>query len=255
MGMNSRLLKQALAMLLFVAAGCASAQTASTDIIDSQKPPAGFVAPKPAGARDLSMAKYARQSYLAGEEAVVTLRVLVRHDGSVGDVQIATSSGSARLDQSAHDVVGDWRYQPATVNGAPVDSWVPVNIIWALQTLRFELTADQAKNLRAYYPAASFRSGEIGSVTVRFFVSPDGTVTKTVIEKASGHLRLDTATTDMLKSSWHFPPATLPTGENVGTWFRLEIIWGGRGQRSKDDEACFAPDGTSSADAVILACT
>src|SRR6266700_8107449 len=243
MGMNSRLLQQALAMFLFVAADCASAQTTPADIIDSQKPPAGFVAPKPAEARDLSMAKYARESYLAGEEGVVALRVLVRRDGSVGDVQIATSSGSARLDQSARDVVTDWRYRPATVNGAPVDSWVPVNIIWALQTLAFGLSADQAMNFGAYYPQASIRAREQGTSTVRFFVSPDGTVTKTVIEKSSGHVRLDDATMNMLKSGFHFTPGTLPTGESAGVWFRLAFTWAlDSTGRPKDDDACFAPD-------------
>ena len=69
-------------MFLFVATDCASAQTASTDTIDSQKPPAGFIAPKRTETRDLSMAKYAHESFLAGEEGVVGLRVLVRHDGS-----------------------------------------------------------------------------------------------------------------------------------------------------------------------------
>src|SRR6266480_1599687 len=137
--MNCRLLKQAFAALLLIAAYPASGQTTSTDAIDSQKPPAGFVAPKPAEARDLSMAKYARESFLAGEEGIVTLRVLVRSDGSVGDAQIADSSGSPALDRYARDLVKDWRYQPATVDGTPVDTWIAVNIVWALQTLRFNL--------------------------------------------------------------------------------------------------------------------
>jgi TonB family protein len=148
--MNSTLLKQALAIFLFVAADCASAQTTPVDIIDSQKPPAGFVAPKAAEARDLSMAKYARESFVAGEEGVVALRVLVRRDGSVGDAQIALSSGSTRLDRSAQDVIRDWRYLPATVNSASVDTWVPGNIIWAPQTLRFEFSAEQVRKLGAY---------------------------------------------------------------------------------------------------------
>jgi TonB family protein len=107
----------------------------------------------------------------------------------------------------------------------------------------------------AYYPSISIRTGETGSLTARFFVGPDGKVSNVIIDRPSGHPRIDDATIDMLKSGWHFTPATLPRGENVGTWFRSAFVWTLRGDRSKDDDGCFAPDGTSSADMVIAACT
>src|SRR5947207_5408670 len=223
--MSGRLLTQALAAILFIAADYASAQTTSADILDSRKPPAGFVAPKPAEARDLSMAKYARESFLTGEEGVVALRVLVRRDGSVGDSQIADSSGSPALDRYARDLVKDWRYQPATVDGTPVDTWIAVNIVWALQTLRFNLSLEQVKNMSTYYPALSVSRHEVGGTTVRFLVAPDGTIAKVLVDRSSGYQRLDDATVRMVKSGFRFSPAMLKTGETVGAWFRLEVDW------------------------------
>src|SRR5262249_55879249 len=148
----------------------ASAQT-SSDVVDSAMPPAGYAPPKPAAERDLSMAKYARDSFLDGEEGVVALRVLVRKDGSVGDAQVVISSGAPRLDKYAQDAAKDWRYEPGRVDGAAVDTWVSVNIIWALQTLRFDMSPEQVMNMATYYPRVSLARHEGGAVSVRFFVA------------------------------------------------------------------------------------
>src|SRR4029079_9846498 len=78
-------LKNTITAFVLAAVSQADAQ-APSDPIDSTKPPAGFVAPKPAAERDLSMTTYATESFLAGEEGVVDLRILVRKDGSVGEV-------------------------------------------------------------------------------------------------------------------------------------------------------------------------
>jgi hypothetical protein len=73
-----------LALACGVQMGLAQDSPATPNVIDTKNPPAGFVAPRPSAERDLSMARYARESYLEGEEGIVGLRVLVRQDGSVG---------------------------------------------------------------------------------------------------------------------------------------------------------------------------
>jgi protein TonB len=68
-----------------------------------------------------------------GTQGVVLLRVQVRVDGTVAEVQIAQSSGSALLDDSALQTVRDsWRFIPARLDGVPVESWVEVPIRFIL---------------------------------------------------------------------------------------------------------------------------
>ena len=68
-----------------------------------------------------------------GTQGVVLLRVQVRVDGTVAEIQIAQSSGSALLDDSALQTVRDsWRFIPARLDGVPVESWVEVPIRFIL---------------------------------------------------------------------------------------------------------------------------
>jgi protein TonB len=69
-----------------------------------------------------------------GTQGIVLLRVQVRVDGTVAEVQIAQSSGSALLDDSALQTVRDsWRFIPARRDGVPVESWVEVPIRFVLE--------------------------------------------------------------------------------------------------------------------------
>lgn len=68
-----------------------------------------------------------------GAQGEVLLRVFVRQDGSVASVELAQSSGFSLLDESATRTVRDsWRFIPARLDGAPVDSWVEVPIKFIL---------------------------------------------------------------------------------------------------------------------------
>jgi len=58
-----------------------------------------------------------------GEQGEVRLDVHVGADGSVLDVRLRTSSGSAALDRSAIDAVRQWRFTPARSDGEPVAEW------------------------------------------------------------------------------------------------------------------------------------
>jgi protein TonB len=57
------------------------------------------------------------------EEGTVTLEILIRADGSVGEIKLKTSSGFKRLDDAAMTAVKRWRYQPATQGGKAIDFW------------------------------------------------------------------------------------------------------------------------------------
>jgi protein TonB len=68
-----------------------------------------------------------------GEQGTVVLRVLVKSDGTAGTVEVKSSSGFPRLDQSATEAVKSWRFNPATIDGMAVDEWYLLPIPFKLQ--------------------------------------------------------------------------------------------------------------------------
>jgi protein TonB len=68
-----------------------------------------------------------------GEEGKVVLRVSVNAQGSADSVEIRTSSGSQRLDESAQKTVRNWKFIPAKRGEVAVQSWVLVPIIFKLE--------------------------------------------------------------------------------------------------------------------------
>ncbi|MDP1609898.1 MAG: energy transducer TonB [Sulfuritalea sp.] len=68
-----------------------------------------------------------------GEQGRVVLRVHVEADGRAAEVQLHTSSGSPRLDQSALDTVRRWKFVPARLGREPTAAWVLVPIAFTLK--------------------------------------------------------------------------------------------------------------------------
>lgn len=66
------------------------------------------------------------------EQGTVVLRLMVKADGTAGEVQIKKSSGHELLDESARSTVQTWRFNPATVDGKPVAEWYQVAIPFTL---------------------------------------------------------------------------------------------------------------------------
>ena len=63
----------------------------------------------------------------------MVLNVLVKADGTAGEVEIKTSSGYPLLDNSARTTGKTWRFKAATVNGKPIDEWYEQRIPFKLQ--------------------------------------------------------------------------------------------------------------------------
>lgn len=76
---------------------------------------------------------YPALSKRMGEEGKVILRVSVTPHGSADSVEIKTSSGSPRLDESARKTVQNWKFIPAKRGETTVQSWVLVPIIFKLE--------------------------------------------------------------------------------------------------------------------------
>lgn len=67
------------------------------------------------------------------EEGKVILRVLVSPSGTAESVEIKTSSGVTRLDESAMRTVREWKFIPAKRGDTAVQSWVLVPINFKLE--------------------------------------------------------------------------------------------------------------------------
>ncbi len=57
------------------------------------------------------------------EEGIVVLEILIKADGTVGEIKIKSSSGFKRLDETAAKAVSQWRYSPATQGDIKIDFW------------------------------------------------------------------------------------------------------------------------------------
>jgi protein TonB len=76
---------------------------------------------------------YPQLARRAGEQGRVVLRVLVNPAGTADEVEIRTSSGHLRLDESARDTVRRWRFVPAKRGDQPVPAWVLIPISFRLE--------------------------------------------------------------------------------------------------------------------------
>jgi TonB family protein len=75
---------------------------------------------------------YTDEARRRGIEGDVVLEIVVRRDGTVGDVQVRRSLG-AGLEQRAIEAVRQWRFGPARREGTPVDVVVEVSVEFKLR--------------------------------------------------------------------------------------------------------------------------
>ena len=75
---------------------------------------------------------YTEEGRRRGIEGDVVMEIVVRRDGSVGDVRVLQGLG-AGLDQRAADAVRQWRFSPAHRLGVPVDVIVEVAVEFKLR--------------------------------------------------------------------------------------------------------------------------
>lgn len=75
---------------------------------------------------------YPNASRKLREEGVVLLEVLVKADGSLGEMRLKKSSGYSRLDDSAMRAVKNWHFLPAKRGGEAIDFWYELPIEFSL---------------------------------------------------------------------------------------------------------------------------
>jgi TonB family protein len=77
-------------------------------------------------------ALYTDEARRQGVTGAVVLEIVIRRDGSVGDVQVLRGLGSG-LDERAVTAVRNWRFAPARRLGEPVDVVVEVEVEFSLR--------------------------------------------------------------------------------------------------------------------------
>jgi TonB family protein len=83
--------------------------------------------------------EYPNEARSAGVEGRVLLEVLVSADGSVADAVVKEGiEGHPELDRAAVDALKQWRFQPATSEGVPVDMSILVPLEFRLQSKKAE---------------------------------------------------------------------------------------------------------------------
>ncbi|MEX2661293.1 MAG: energy transducer TonB [Vicinamibacterales bacterium] len=75
---------------------------------------------------------YTEDARRGGIEGDVVLEIVVRSDGSVGDVKVLQGLGGG-LNRTAVDAVRQWRFSPARRHGVPVDVMVEVAVAFKLR--------------------------------------------------------------------------------------------------------------------------
>jgi len=75
---------------------------------------------------------YPPASRRASEEGTVRLKVLVDESGRPKDIQVAQSSGFARLDDAAKQAVRRWKFVAATDGAKAISVWTQVSITFRL---------------------------------------------------------------------------------------------------------------------------
>jgi TonB family protein len=87
------------------------------------KPPKAIYQPMPS---------YTEEARLKRIEGWILLQVFVRKDGTVGDAKVLKGLGCG-LDESAiNTITKEWRFEPGTVNGQPVDIQATVEVSFRL---------------------------------------------------------------------------------------------------------------------------
>lgn len=99
------------------------------------EPPPAPVLPPNADASELNNPApgYPDLSRRLGEKGTVTLEILVKANGTVGEVKIKESSGYKRLDKAAVNAIKRWRFVPASQAGTPIDYWYEIPFEFGLR--------------------------------------------------------------------------------------------------------------------------
>jgi TonB family protein len=158
---------------------------------------------------------YPAASLASHTEGLTSVAFRIATDGSIHEVSVSKSSGSADLDQAAVACASLWRYRPALQNGKAVEAPWKADIVWRIQE-----TSPLAAQFthRCDGPASS--AHELDEADIVFNVAATGAVKNVSVARSSGWPDFD-AQLARCVSSWVYVPAS----ENGRP---IEAMWGAR---------------------------
>jgi TonB family protein len=77
---------------------------------------------------------YTENAFDRGIEGRVVLRVIIRKDGTVGAIRVHQSL-DGELDQAAIDAVASWTFEPATVDGDPINVLADIEVDFQIERI------------------------------------------------------------------------------------------------------------------------
>jgi protein TonB len=77
--------------------------------------------------------EYPAEALKAGTEGLVMVQAYIGMSGAAEKIEVKTSSGNTELDRSAVQAVTQWRFTPATQNGASLASWFEVPVRYSIK--------------------------------------------------------------------------------------------------------------------------
>lgn len=124
-------------------------------------------------------------------EVRLEVKLYVKENGDVGDVEILTSSGNRAWDREAEACITGWKYTPAQTKGKPVGLWIRQIMVLQFRerfsmnlaeiVCRNQPTADSAYSMletglefpsvaqRMSVSGTRTRGGELGSIDIRTY--------------------------------------------------------------------------------------
>jgi protein TonB len=147
------------------------------------------------------------------------------------------SSGFKRLDDATCSIIQRrFRFNPATLNGQPVQERKTQSLNWRLTapvavpptptgTIVYATPAGRGNVFSDDdYPSVSRRAEEEGVTRASYVVGVDGRVSQCEIVQSSGFKRLDDATCSIIQRRFRFNPATL-NGQPVQERKTMPVRW------------------------------
>jgi TonB family protein len=194
-----RLIAFLLSILLALGASLPSSEAAASDWIAAPQPP------------------YPLISALSKSSGVVTLRLILKNDGHVKEVNIEQKSGSERLDAAARMAALQWQLNPARLRASDTKEGRPV----VIEFKRIERDSDlaravlpnagqhgsawQRRGLIRFPSSAWVFHKEVGTVVLQFTIGFDCHPRAVKILESSGYRPFDQAAADGIQTWKAYP--------------------------------------------------
>jgi TonB family protein len=178
---------------------------------------------------------YPSAALAAGEQGTTTLAFRIGVDGVPNNISIASSSRFADLDDAAEKCVAIWKYQPAAIDGKPVEVDWKATVEWTMpppKTVTFSIDKHPPPNppppqqpigsqvcMNPMKPPAP-----LGKVSrVWFWLLADGSIMHLKLFRSSGDDKLDDLAMECA-SLWRYTPLVGGSARHVSLMI-VPIPW------------------------------